>query len=644
MPILTPHLIRRGGVFYWRKRLPRPLDTLVGRSHYTISLGTADLRFAVRLSRALLEAMDDLRDKFAKAPLTITREMAEQAVKQTVQTVVAAIKDGTYQSGRDAGGKFGQPSWLGTILPSLHASWNTNSSEMVAAELNEVFAGFGVSLDPNSAEFSAVARSIVHRLLKVLPDACNLDRVQFEKIAGGSIASDGEKVEALLTQAFGPVRSAGNFQDADELRLTHARLSEVANEFIAARSTRGQWRKDTIDDYKRSLKIFLQLMGDPQLHKIDASMAKKFKRLLDGVPARNGRDCYLSKPDPKKQKGRRIGFPIPIQDQIGLCQDIRDALSCGETAFVMADGRIIDEKQMNRAVEVLSTVTVNKYLTFFTTLWNSDSIPSSLRKEAPFSRLLYPKPKKTNVSGGARRDEFELEDLEELFATPVWRGNSHPRFRTKAGSKIYWDAKFWVPLIALYTGMRREEVCQLSLKNVDESHGIVFFKLRPSASMVLKSDAAIRDVPIHSELIAIGLMKYLDDVKGSGQQFLFPELVRSKPYDKLGDSVGKWFYNYRNELGIYRPGKDLHSLRTTFIGRSRRDGIDREMVNFLVGHAQKTMGEIHYGAKFSIADKKREIEKFSLKLGLFGGAHKLEIISLDAAEHPAAISRGKSGK
>lgn len=638
MPVLSSYLIRRGDVFYWRRRLPRPLDALLGRSHYTISLGTSDRRFAARLSRALLDAFDCIQDEFAHMPPTsITRELAEQAIKQTTAEVVGAIRKGTYRWGIANGKDPEKAEWLSAILPTLHASLNANHPEMVTAELGQILSSYGAKIPTNSPEFLVLARLVISRVLRALPDQIALDTSTFNKLTGGTVEFDKYPEQQLLDEVFGRHGGVQTQPNATEIRQSHMKLSEAAEKYITTKEKQGAI-SGTIADFRRTLGVFVQLIGDPLLHQVNKAMAKKFKEALGDLPARNGRDCYLTKPDSRKAAGRRIGFPLPTQKQIDLCEDISEAIASGQKSFRLDDGRTLTYEQMKRATEMLTPKSVNKYLTFFTGFWKSDFVPEHLRQAAPFSGILFPKSVTGGTTGKIRREPFSPEELEELFSTPVWTGNDNVRFRTQAGQKIYWDAKYWVPLIALYTGMRREEVCQLTLKNIDEVDGIKFFVLKKS-NMRLKTRSAERDVPIHSELIRLGFLHYVDNVRKTRNSRLFPDLTLSKSHGSYGSSVGKWFYNYRNELGIYMPGKDLHSLRTTFITRLRRKGVDKDIVSLIVGHALQTVTSTNY-THFSIRDMSEAMEKFDVRISSLASQRGKEIVGLDSPDHPSRLDTG----
>ncbi|MCG6112609.1 MAG: hypothetical protein MEQ74_10565 [Paracoccus sp.] len=70
------------------------------------------------------------------------------------------------------------------------------------------------------------------------------------------------------------------------------------------------------------------------------------------------------------------------------------------------------------------------------------------------------------------RDPFTPDDVKRLFAAPVWTGAKSVKRRRQPGDVIVKDWLFWVPLIAAYTGTRREEICGLETANIAEEDGI----------------------------------------------------------------------------------------------------------------------------------------------------------------------------
>lgn len=83
----------------------------------------------------------------------------------------------------------------------------------------------------------------------------------------------------------------------------------------------------------------------------------------------------------------------------------------------------------------------------------------------------------------------------------------------------------------------------------------------------LKTVNALRQVPLHPRLIELGLLEYVDALKASGYDRLFPKLKYNKIKGYRG-IASNWFNgNYFGKvLGSPRDGKKtFHSLRHTFI-------------------------------------------------------------------------------
>lgn len=67
----------------------------------------------------------------------------------------------------------------------------------------------------------------------------------------------------------------------------------------------------------------------------------------------------------------------------------------------------------------------------------------------------------------------------------------------------------WIPIIAMYTGARREEICSLvpaDIKNID---GIWCFDINEQNDRHIKTEAGKRIVPIHPKLLELGLLEII---------------------------------------------------------------------------------------------------------------------------------------
>ena len=82
-------------------------------------------------------------------------------------------------------------------------------------------------------------------------------------------------------------------------------------------------------------------------------------------------------------------------------------------------------------------------------------------------------------------------------------------------------------MIALFTGARINEICQLHTDDIQEKNGISFISINEEDEKHVKTKAGIRQVPIHNELIKIGFLDYMAGIRAKGETLLFPEVMES---------------------------------------------------------------------------------------------------------------------
>jgi len=205
------------------------------------------------------------------------------------------------------------------------------------------------------------------------------------------------------------------------------------------------------------------------------------------------------------------------------------------------------------------------------------------------------------------RAAFTDEELRKFFNTELYTQKTFP---TK------WAWRYWVPIIMLYTGARVEEICQLYLDDIHEVTGVMCFDLRIKIDAVtrekstsLKNNQSERFIPIHPKLKKIGLMKYIQWLKDTGEDRLFPTLKNKDgngQYKQVNPPVSKWFNennkkqsktSYINKCGITDKSKVLycfrHTVETLLI--NHKDDLENDKIDTLMGHQTKSTGRKHYG-------------------------------------------------
>lgn len=144
-------------------------------------------------------------------------------------------------------------------------------------------------------------------------------------------------------------------------------------------------------------------------------------------------------------------------------------------------------------------------------------------------------------------------------------------------------ARWWLPILALYSGGRAQELAQLNTQDVEEVSGVWGFHIAARfPGQKLKNRQSRRFVPLHPALLDAGILRYRDDIVGAlGDGPLFPGLG-AKP----GDAIGDWFNRtyLRNQCHI--QGQVYHCFRHSFITAADRAGIPEARIARITGHSQ----------------------------------------------------------
>ncbi len=208
-------------------------------------------------------------------------------------------------------------------------------------------------------------------------------------------------------------------------------------------------------------------------------------------------------------------------------------------------------------------------------------------------------------------ERFTFDELVKIFAPEFYRDQN-------AKQPHY----FWLPLLALYTGARIEELCQLDLADVRHDGKIAYFDLNELDDKGLKTQASTRRVPLHESLIKLGFLKYVKDVKEAlpDAKKVFPYLVPDK-FGKLSTAASKKMNRYLEKAGVKKDrAKVFHSFRHTANQELADRGVPLELRCRLVGHDINNENAETYTEPLPVARLYKEgVEKM---LYTFKGADK----------------------
>lgn len=148
---------------------------------------------------------------------------------------------------------------------------------------------------------------------------------------------------------------------------------------------------------------------------------------------------------------------------------------------------------------------------------------------------------------------------------------------------------FPLTLLALYTGMRLNEVSNLTVTDYDATCQVLHVREG-------KSQAAVRAVPIHPAIR--DTVEAL--VKATPDGYLLPGLVPGGPDRKRGHGIGKTWGRRIRSLGITDRRLVFHALRATFITAALNGGAPKEVVQQIAGHEREGVTMTSYARVLSL--------------------------------------------
>ena len=250
--------------------------------------------------------------------------------------------------------------------------------------------------------------------------------------------------------------------------------------------------------------------------------------------------------------------------------------------------------------DIIHITTINKHLGYLSSfmMW---CVNNGYCDMNPFIGMKI----KQKKSARDERDRYSEKELKVIFSKQNYL------HYTNVETGRY--ANYWVPLIAVFTGMRVNEIASLYLDNVRQIGGnhrgkrwcidVLEETNRPNKR--LKNLSSRRIVPIHDTILELGFIDYLNLIKKVpvGEN----NLERTRVFEELtyqdgtyARSVSRfWNYRYLPLLGLKKNTLNLHSLRHTVIDNLKQIGVEPHFISELVGHSQGSITLDRYGKNYN---------------------------------------------
>ena len=331
-------------------------------------------------------------------------------------------------------------------------------------------------------------------------------------------------------------------QKLTEQSITGLLLSEVISAYLEEGEALQRWNDKTLPQIEATLKLLLEVVGNMTIGSFDKQVARGFKQQYIKLPANMNKK--------REYRGKSIGELLDME---------------------IPKEHTPSHNTINNNIIRIST--------FFK--WAEDN---GYVDKNPVSGLTLGKKKRASEE----RHAFNQCDLKNLFESGEYK---------KGFKEMH---RYWVPIIALYTGARLEEICRIRVENFKEVKGVKIIEIAPAPDKKWKgkSKAAMRPVPMHPKLIELGLLEFVTNQKDKETMRLFPELSGQR--DGYSARVSKWFARYRIRCGITESGKVFHSLRHSLANEFKQRGVPLEVAEAIMGHESSSMSYGRYGKNYKV--------------------------------------------
>jgi len=272
--------------------------------------------------------------------------------------------------------------------------------------------------------------------------------------------------------------------------------------------------------------------------------------------------------------------------------------------FVGMSFKKIIEKNETEKKPTISQKSINKYLSaigsFAEWLLANEYIEQDVMRGM---YLTLDKKKKT-------RFPFTTEQLNLIFGSPLFRTCRGDGDEHLPGNIAVRDWRYWIPLVAMFTGARLGEIAQLNVADVRQLHDAWVFHITTEGDgdKSTKTAGSERVVPVHPKLIEIGFIEHVESRKEKGQARLFPEIKRDTRGFYSG-APSAFLNKYFKKIGVKTDRSvNVHSFRHGIADAFRRGGYLDEQFGALLGHVKgSTTGRYGILPEGALADRVKMI-------------------------------------
>lgn len=197
------------------------------------------------------------------------------------------------------------------------------------------------------------------------------------------------------------------------------------------------------------------------------------------------------------------------------------------------------------------------------------------------------------------RQRWELPQLKTLFSSESFTQHAYNNVDD-----------YWIPLVLLHTGARPAEICQLRVSDVMTQDNIACLNITDEGeAQSIKNGNSRRLVPIHSRLIALGFLHYVELRRRQGHVQLF-SCTATGEFGEWTKNFECRFSRYLGKLGFVAGQRPTaYGFRHTVIDELQQRDTPEHAVADLAGHSKIGFTYRHYGKKSTVQRLQAVVEQ-----------------------------------
>ena len=388
-------------------------------------------------------------------------------------------------------------------------------------------------------------------------------------------------------------------------------IAEYIEPFLKEKTRKAVGHKpygiETVRQTRTTFRLWGELMGEIPVTRVTGKEAGRFRELLLQMPASHG-----------KAVGKGPNRTAALHPLSAIKKaDARDkaAAAVQEEADVAA-----------ALVPRLSLKTVKRHFSAMQQLWKYMRRRSVVDVN-PFSGFEFPGTRSTRN----QRDMWSEADLLTLLRSEHMRRVATARSRD-----------WWMVIIAMYSGMRLEEICRLrpgtDVTLIDGTLTMLIQEqLEPPPPWSPKSEAGERAVPVHPMLLELGFAEWV--ASRGGQARVVPGTRPYGPAKTLGAEFSRQFSKVKRGLKVGQKTV-FHSFRANVstILRNEDTSIRDVWIDAVLGHdgaGHKSLGITVYLKNIGIANLKLTVERIHYSEAVEAELRELVALKRAGPEGPA---------